>query len=134
MIYNYFYNYTTNHFQINSSKKSLYFQILYTKKVFNLVRVFKKLGLIRSFFIIKNKNFYYIKIFNCFYKKFPVCSYWKILSTPSKSFHISLKALRLLHNRTQNSVYLLSTTRGVITHLDALKFQIGGQLVLFITL
>lgn len=134
MIYNYFYNYVINHLHINSAKKSLKFEIVHSRKVFNLLCVFKKLGCLKSFFIFKNNKNLKIRIFIYFYKKSPIFKNFKLISTPSKSFCISLKALKLLHNRTQNSLYLLSTTKGIITHLEALRFKIGGQLLLLITL
>lgn len=114
---------------MNTAKKLLVFQIIYTKKNYELVNILKKTGLIKSFCFLNVNNSLKIKISPFFYKNLPVCKRLKLLSKPSKSLFISFKALKLLHNRTNDSIFFLSTTKGVITHLDALRAQIGGKLI-----
>jgi ribosomal protein S8 len=140
MFYNYFYNYVLNHLMLNSNKKKLNFEILYTKKILKLLILLKNIGLLKSFVIIKNKNSNFIskknkiRIFIFYYNKSPVCKFLKLYSTPSRNFTISYKALLLLSNRTGSSLYILSTPLGLLTHLDAFKYKIGGKIITRITL
>lgn len=126
-------NYILNHLILNSNKKKLNFEILYTKKNIRLVYFLNKIGLIKNYFCFTKNQFYKIKIFIAFYKFLPICKNLKLLSTPSRSFYVSYKALSLLHNRTLDSLLILSTSRGLITHLDALKLKIGGKILFLIT-
>lgn len=130
IIYNYALNYVLNHLQINSNKKNLKFDIFFTKKNIKFIRFLKYIGLIKNFYLFKNSNYVKIKIFISFYKRIPICKNIKLLSTPSRNFFISYKALLLLHNRSLTSVYLLSTSKGLITHMEALRLRTGGKVVM----
>lgn len=131
--YNYFCSYLLNHLRLNSSKKSLSFEIVYTKKIYSLLKLLSKIGIVRNFFFIKKKKNIFIKIFIYFFKNSPLCKHLKLISTPSRSFFISLKGLKLLSLRTGGSVYVLSTSLGLLTHIDAIKNKIGGKFLMFIT-
>jgi ribosomal protein S8 len=48
------------------------------------------------------------------------------MSKPSKSFFISLKALKLVSSRLDGVIILVSTTRGVITHREAINKSLSG--------
>lgn len=129
-LYNYYLNYVLNKIKINQSKKSLYFDIIFSKKNLIIIKLLQNLGMIRRFYIIKikNKNLK-IRIFILFYKNLPLFLDFKLISKPSISFYISLNALSLLNKRTLNSVFLLSTNFGIITHKEALKLNTGGRLL-----
>jgi len=45
---------------------------------------------------------------------------------------ISYEALRLLDINTPHSYYILETTRGTMTHKEAIKCRLGGLLVLIV--
>ncbi len=130
-LYNYYLNYVLNKIKINQSKKSLFFDIIFSKKNLNIVILFKNLGLIRRFYILKHKNGrFIIRLFILFYKNLPLFLDFKIISKPSISYYISTKALKIIDSRTLNSIFLLSTSFGIITHKEALSLNIGGKLLL----
>jgi ribosomal protein S8 len=56
------------------------------------------------------------------------------MSKPSKKLFISYKALRLLSKKTGRSVFLISTSSGVIPHHVAIKKNLSGFILGFITI
>ena len=51
------------------------------------------------------------------------------MSTPSKKHTISLKGLNLLKKISGTSLIILETSRGIISHIDALKLGVGGLIL-----
>jgi len=68
-------------------------------------------------------------IYLLYWKSYPTARNYKLMSRPGKYFYISHQALRLLSKKTHASVFLLSTSRGIITHRNALLNNIGGILM-----
>lgn len=132
--YNYSLSYVLNLIKINTARKDLIFDLIFTKKTFIFVKILKKLGYIHKYSITKKKNSLYIKIYIYFFKNKRINTYFKLVSKPSKSFFISLKSLRLLSKRTGGSVFLISTSYGLITHREALDKKTGGIIVGFFSL
>jgi ribosomal protein S8 len=121
-------------FNIHLAAKRLTFNLLFTKKIFNIVKLLTKLGLFLNFYLFKKNNYIYIKIFIRYYYLKKVGSIFKIITRPSLSYSLSLKALKLLTKRTGRSVYLLSTGSGIITHHEAVQKNIGGVALAFLSL
>jgi len=61
-----------------------------------------------------------------FYKNSTFFKKVKLISTSSKKFYISHKGLCLLKKSVGSSVYIISTDRGLLTHQDCIKANIGG--------
>nr|ASY95716.1 ribosomal protein S8 [Paraurostyla sp.] len=135
MLYNYYVSYTTDLININNKRKTLFFYIKYTNKIYELLTIFKKINLISGFVLIKkkikNKKYLYFRVSSSFYKNFQIVSKINIVSKPSKKFFLSLKALKLLSLRSGKSIYLISTSRGIFTHHDALRKNISGFILGF---
>ena len=113
----------------------MYFDISFSNKIFHIIKLFKSLGLIRRFFIYTNKNLKYtIRVFVFFYKNSQIFNSLKIMSRPSTSFFISTKAIVLLNKRSLNSIFLISTDHGIVTHKEALRKKIGGKLIAFFSI
>jgi ribosomal protein S8 len=51
------------------------------------------------------------------------------VSSPSKCYNISLKGLILATKSLGNSIIILETDKGIITHIDAIQYNIGGKLL-----
>lgn len=134
MLYNYNLSYVLNLININKKKKTLYFFIVFTKKNYNIVKIFKKFSIIHDFKLIKKNNFNFIKINLFFYKNKIICSNFKIISRPAKTFTISYHSLKLLNKRTGSSVFLIYTSKGILSHLEAIELKIGGILLGFFSL
>lgn len=116
---------------MRSAQKKVSLNILYSRKAVILLKVLHNLGCISNFYFYKNKN-KLIKIFPVYYKRLSMSKNINILSTPSRTFFVSYKALLLLNKKTGSSIYLLSTSKGVISHKTAISLKIGGVLVAFI--
>ena len=76
----------------------------------------------------KNHPRAFCKICPFYYKTLSAFYRVKIVSKPSKSFFVSLRALRLfsLRARSSGTVLVVSTSRGLITHFDAIKLNLAG--------
>jgi ribosomal protein S8 len=133
-LHNYHLNYVFNHFNLNMAKKFLNFNLIYNKKNLKIALIFKKTGILKKYYFFKKNNFKFIKLFVFFYKAAPICKKVKIITTPTKTFSISFKALKFLHRRTNNSIYVLSTPFGLMSHFTAIKLKIGGKILTRISL
>jgi ribosomal protein S8 len=88
-----------------------------------------KIGLIRSFFILKNQKeiLVYLKYKN---KKPVIFDIW-VMSKPSKRVYWSLSTLCLYYRKYSfSTIYILSTSKGLITSTDAiLKDFVSGEVL-----
>ncbi len=134
MLYNYSLSYVLNLININRSKKTLCFFIIFTKKNYNIVKVLKRFNIIHDFKLIRKNNFNFIKINLFFYKNKNVCYNIKAISRPAKMFTISYNSLLLLNKKSGSSVFLISTDKGILSHQEAIKLKTGGVLLGFFSL
>jgi ribosomal protein S8 len=130
--YNYAYNYLINSININYASKNLSFSITFSKKLIPILKIFKKINFIHRYYLIKIKNTYLIKIHPFYFKNLKIFKQFKLISTPTKTYYISLKALCLLSKKSGNSIYFISTTKGIITHTTAIKLKLSGFLFGFL--
>lgn len=121
-------------FNLHIAAKRLNFNLLFTKRNFTVVKLLTKLGLFLNFYLIKKNNYLYIKIIIRYFHLNRVGTVFKIITRPSLSYSLSLKALKLLNKRTGRSIYLLSTSSGIITHHEAIRKGIGGVAVALLSL
>lgn len=127
---------STNHSVINVvnlwkialKKKRVYFDIIFTKKIFRFLKILKSLNLINSFLFINNQKWVYVRAYVTFKSVKYNLNFFKIFSTPAKKFYVSLKALKLFSKRTGVSTYLISTSSGVKTHRECLNRKKTGML------
>lgn len=61
--------------------------------------------------------------------RLPFFKYTKLWYRQSLRTFISYKKLFLLYKRDYGTVYILSTTHGLLTHTEAIHYQIGGELI-----
>lgn len=134
MLYNYNISYIINLININKLHKNLVFKILFTKKNLQLLNFLKNFNLIYKYILIVENNKIFIKIYLYYYKNNKICSNFKILSSPSKFFYISLKALTLLNKKTGSSFFLISNQNGIISHKDSIKNKKGGLVLGFFSI
>ena len=104
--------------------------INYTKFSYNILTSLEKEGFIKGFSINSNKKlikvfFRYNKIDTTFIKKI------KCISKPSNRIYFSTKNLTKLDFNT--GTFLLSTSKGVISHTSALKKSVGGDVLCFLS-
>lgn len=132
--YNYAPIFVLNAIKINKAKKLPFFKIKYTRKVFFYVKLFNSLNYIYRFEILKINNCLYLQIYLNYINLNITSVNLKLYTKPSHFFFISLKALKLLDKKIGNSLFLISTTYGVITHRQAISKNTGGLLYGFYSL
>ena len=96
-----------------------------SKQIINILNILLKEGLIRSYKISKkNKNIIYI------YFKYKnnksILKQISRISKPSRRIYIKNKDLFTLNKK---GIYILSTSFGIFTNLQAKKINIGGELI-----
>jgi len=114
--------------------RNLNFEIIFTKKTLNFLKFLKSFNFIHKYVLIKKNKNIYIKVYVYYYKNKPVCSSFKLISKPSKLFNISYKSLRLLDKKSGSSVFIISTSKGLLSHKDAIKNKLTGNLVGFFSI
>ena len=116
-------------FNINAASKTLKFRLIFSKKNFNFIYILKKLNLFTQIRLVKYCTRAYFQIFIHYYKNIRIGSNFNLISKPSRSVFISLQALKLLCKRACSSIFLISTTCGIVTHHEAIKKKQGGYIV-----
>jgi ribosomal protein S8 len=64
-----------------------------------------------------------------YFRGVPYFSHFRVISTPSKIHSISAKGIRVINKSIGNSVLLIETDKGIISHTEALSYNIGGKLL-----
>ena len=100
-----------------------------TSKSLNLIRLMYSTRIIQNYVVTKQNNINYITFCSYYYKNTAYFSHFKLVSTPSKSQTVSSKALRVINKSLGNSIILLETDKGIITHIDAISYNIGGRVL-----
>jgi len=127
-------SYVINHINLALSKKILNNNLVLSKKTISLVKILYKVGCIYKYSIFRkrtnsSKSNYMIKFSVFFYKNKPFFKGLKLISTGSRKVTISYNALRLTNKFLKSSMLILSTSKGVITHREALNYKIGGLVI-----
>ena len=122
-------SYIANHFNILNSKKQPRITVKFTKKSYKLIQLLYNSRIIQNYLVINRHNKKYIIFNTYYYKSTSYFSHLKIVSTPSKAHTISLKALKISNKSLGNSIMILETDKGVITHTEALSYKIGGKIL-----
>ena len=131
ILYSYSPSYFINLININTSRRNLFFYIQYTRKTLVLINFFKKINFFESYSIVKINDKFFFKVSPFYYKNLNLKKNFKLLSSSSRKYFISLKALTLLNKRSGTSLYILSTSKGIITHKTAIKKKLSGFLLGF---
>ena len=131
LVSNLYYNsyaYAINHVNLITSSKKRFSLIKVNNKILNLIVLFKKLGFLNSTLLTKN-NKALIKISPFVYKQTTFFKTAKLISTPSKMFTIKYKSLRILERSIGETILILETNKGIITHKEASNLKIGGKIL-----
>lgn len=98
--------------------------------ILNLLKLLKYLNLIFNYYTVISAN---IKInrlvvvyFNNTIRKKQLI---KALSSHSRYIYISVKKLHYLAKNNKKILFILNTSKGLMSHIEALKLNIGGQLL-----
>ena len=126
------YAFLINHVNILTSTKYRWSLVRYNRKSLKLLILLRHCGVVNSSLLICKKK-KLLKLSPFVYKKVPFFKGIRLISTPSKSFSIKLKALRIVSRSLGGAILVLETSKGLLTHNDALRLRIGGRLLCIIT-
>jgi ribosomal protein S8 len=111
-----------------NNKKYFYYKLNNKNQI--ILKKFIDLNLISYVKCIDNKNNLF-KIYITYIKNKPLYTNIKILYRISTPFYVNLKTLETMKTYKYNSIYLLFTSKGILTNIEAVSCKIGG--ILFCT-
>lgn len=125
MFYSNIYNNTLNVIYMNLIKKKLYIIIPLTKKNKELLLMLTKIGLINGFKYHTNDK-KKVKIYLRYVNNEPTWRYVRFYYKLSKKKYIKYKNLIKYFKYDQGAVLIMFTSKGFMTHTDAIKNKVGG--------
>nr|QPL15899.1 ribosomal protein S8 [Strombidium sp.] len=126
------YVYAINYYNIVASRQQPYIKLQYNKKSLRLIKLFYNIGAIQNYLILKpknNNNKTYIAFNATHYKNIPYFKSAQVISRPSKDYVITYRTLNILKHQLKQSIMILSTPKGLMTHTKALKHRFGGIII-----
>lgn len=113
--------------RIRNGQKYRHSHVLFPelKKCIPIIDVLYQYGYIIGYNITKSQILIHLK----YYKNEPVIKDIYRISKPSKKMYYSCETLKSIQNR---GIYILSTTKGVVAHIDAIPMNIGGEAICYI--
>ena len=123
------YAYVVNHINIAIARKKLKIKFKHTKKALEITHLLYQIGYVSHYQLIHEHKQTWIYISITYYKNTPFYKSLRLVSTPSRRHFISLKALRTVQNSIKSSIVLLSTSKGLLTHTEAIKLNTGGLIL-----
>lgn len=122
------YAYIFNQLQMSAKGRRYSFNVRLTKAIKPVLRLLQTLNVVR--------RFHRFGIGSNIYRVFPTYSRFRKSGRTLKTYtskrgriNLSYNSLRLLNFNCPNSYYVLETTKGVITHKDAIRNRQGGLLL-----
>lgn len=92
------------------------------KQSIQIVDLLFQEGLIRRYRVLNNKIYIFLK-----YKDtYPLIKKIKLFSSSTKRQFIKIKEVQKL---PFDKIYIISTSKGIVTNLQALKLNLGGELI-----
>ena len=122
------YAFLINHINIILSKKKKSISLKYSKKVLRLSKLLSELGFIK-FYIYKSGFNKLLKLTVFLYKSSTFFNVFRQVTTPSKKFTIGIKSLLILTQSIGNSVIIIESAHGLITHKKAIQLGVGGAIL-----
>ena len=117
-----------NKISLNFKQNNLWFDILLTKNLLNVLKIFKVLGVISSFFfysLSEKKVRVFLKYINLEIPlQLPIFFYFK----PSHKLSVSLRQLKKLDKSLGGTTLIMSTSRGLKSHFECIKNNLSGFL------
>tara|TARA_B110000211_G_scaffold104210_1_gene121311 strand:- start:1587 stop:1967 length:381 start_codon:yes stop_codon:yes gene_type:complete len=101
--------------------------VLHSKFMLEILTVLRNEGYIRGFSLNTGKIKVYLKYFN----KNPTFNNISLISKPSRKIFYSVS--NLFKKNTQTGTFIISTSQGLFSSRDAVKKNLGGEVVCYIT-
>nr|YP_009317249.1 30S ribosomal protein S8 [Palpitomonas bilix]BAV82417.1 30S ribosomal protein S8 [Palpitomonas bilix] len=99
-----------------------------SKLINNILFKLKKEGFILDYSVLP-ENMFKIKVFLKYNNNLAVLNTIEIISTPGSRKYSNYKNL-FSFLKTSYDILLISTSKGILTHKEALSLQIGGEVLL----
>lgn len=120
------YNYVITHLKLNIARRSFFFDIHVNNKILSFLTILYKLNVIRRFSKLTPKKY---RIFLFWRDNSISNTRIKVYNRGSNRIQLQLSALRILTQQTYNTNLILSTSKGILTHQQAIKANVGGFLI-----
>ena len=118
-----------NRLKLGSAGRRLYFDVRLTTKTKTLASLLKSHNLLRRFHRLEGDT----------YRIFPTYTRYRRHARSTKTYarvkgriRLTLNSIRLLNINAPHTYYILETSKGLMTHKDALRYKVGGLLLLII--
>jgi ribosomal protein S8 len=118
-----------NQLKITASQKKLFFEIRLTTKTKALANLLVRMNVVRRFHRVSATSH---RVFPAYTRHRKYLRRIQTYTRANSRHRFRLSTIRTLHNSTPNSYYILETDKGLMTHKDALRNQIGGLLLVVI--
>ena len=115
-----------NHLKLNIARKSFFFDICVNNSILTLLNILYKLNVIRRFTKLTLKTY---RIFPTWRDTYSTSNSIKLHYRSLNPIKLSLKSLRLLKTHSFNSHILVNTSKGLLTHNEAIVAGVGGTLI-----
>lgn len=122
------YTFFTNQLKLSIAQKNFFFNCIVNTRLKQFIHILYKLGIIRRYIYVSPKL---IRVFPNWIGGRSTLKKIKFFQTKTP-LKLQYKTLRLLKYYTFNSSILLETNKGVLTHTEALKQKVGGNLLCLI--
>lgn len=123
------YVYLLNHLKFAVAKKNYFFIVRSSNKIKPLLQLFHRLNIIRRFTFTSSKTCY---IFPNYSRTNKPIRYIKNYNRAFNPISLKKHSLLLMRRSIGAATMVLETSKGLITHRDALSAGIGGTLIFII--
>jgi ribosomal protein S8 len=125
--FNYFH--FINHLKLSIARKNFSFLVVVNIQTVKLMSLFQKLNIIRGFYKVSSNKYV---VFNSWNTLTPNSIKIKSYSRSSSPIKFKLDTLKVLKKHTFRSFIVLNTTKGILTHQEALRHKVSGSLICII--
>jgi len=108
------------------SRKNFFFDVNVNNNLLNFISLLYKLNVIRRFIKITPKTY---RIFTSWRDKHSTSIFIKLHNRGLNPIKLKLASLQILTTQTFNSHLILNTSKGVLTHKEAINAKVGGTLI-----
>lgn len=105
-----------------------YIYIKFVKKLLPILNLLIKINYINNYQILTNDT---LIIYLAYKNKTPIWNNLKLYYRSSKYTYVNINKLKKFYHNEFNKLIIISSPRGLITHEEAIKYNVGGK-ILFI--
>jgi ribosomal protein S8 len=81
---------------------------------------------------IKNKKRFLIRISPLYFKHKSFYTHSKLVTTPSREYSLNIAAMKTLRSYSGQTVFILSTSKGIMTMQKAFELNTGGIILYYL--